>query len=46
MGDVSLHLLSEAQQQESVLREDIDWHFGQMRLGLWVLARLLTFVIV
>jgi zinc transporter 13 len=48
IGDVFLHLLPEAQQQlrESVLRGDTDWHFGQMRLGLWVLAGLLTFVIV
>ena len=48
IGDVFLHLLPEAQQQlrESVLRGVTDWHSGQMRLGLWVLAGLLTFVIV
>jgi zinc transporter 13 len=48
IGDVFLHLLPEARQQlrESVLRGETDWHTGQMRLGLWVLAGLLTFVIV
>ena len=48
IGDVFLHLLPEARQQlrESVLRGDTDWHSGEMRLGLWILAGLLTFVIV
>ena len=48
IGDVFLHLLPEARQQlrESVLRGETDWHTGQMNLGLWILAGLLTFVVV
>jgi solute carrier family 39 (zinc transporter), member 13 len=48
IGDVFLHLLPEARQQlrESVLRGETDWHSGQMSLGLWILAGLLTFVVV
>ena len=48
IGDVFLHLLPEARQQlrESVMRGETDWHTGQMHLGLWILAGLLTFVVV
>jgi zinc transporter 13 len=48
IGDVFLHLLPEARQQlrASVLRGETDWYTGQMHLGLWILAGLLTFVIV